>query len=57
MKVFEVSPGPGLNRCTEKDAARVLVWLEEASPGETITVRVKDMGEVDYAALPEYAGP
>ncbi len=57
MMVFEVNPGKGLNRCTEKNAEAVLVWLQEAQPGDTIIVNVKEMTEEAYAHLPEYMGP
>lgn len=57
MKVYEVSVGEELNPCTERDPASVLVWLEEAEAGATVTIRVKQMSESEYAALPEYVGP
>lgn len=57
MRVYEINPGTGLNHCTEKDPSMVLVWLEEASVGDVVCVRVKEMTESEYAALPEYVGP
>lgn len=57
MKVYKVTPGPGLNPCIEKDPNAVLVWLEESEPGEMITIEVKEMTEAEFEALPEYEGP
>lgn len=57
MKVYKVTPGPGLNPCIEKDPNAVLVWLEESEPGEIITIEVKEMAEAEFEALPEYEGP
>ena len=57
MIVFKVWPGVDLNPCCEKDPAAVLVWLEEAEPGETIKIEVIEMTEEEYDKLPEYMGP
>jgi len=57
MKVYEVDVGQGLNRCTEKDIKILSVWFEEASIGETITIRIKEMSEEEYGSLPEFMDP
>ena len=57
MKVFKVYPGVDLNPCCEKYPADVLVWLEEAEPGEVVKIEVMEMTEEEYEALPEYEGP
>ncbi len=57
MKVYKVTPGPGLNPCIEKDPNAMLVWLEESEPGEVITVEVLEMTQAEFEALPEYEGP
>lgn len=57
MRVYEIQPDEDCNWCTEKDYHQVLVWLQEAEVGVVITVRVKEMTEEAYAALPEYMGP
>ena len=57
MKVFEIGPDAGHNRCNEKEAKAVLVWLEEAEVGDVITIRIKEMTAEDYSALPEFLGP
>ena len=57
IKVFKVSPGKGLNSCCEKDIKNVIIWLEEAEPGDVIEIKISRMQESDYDRLPEYAGP
>jgi hypothetical protein len=57
MKVYNISPGKGCNKCCEKDPKNALIWLEEAEPGETITIDVMEMSEEDFNSLPEYMGP
>ncbi|WP_147456633.1 hypothetical protein [Leptospira stimsonii] len=57
IRVFEIQPYEGANHCTEKNPKDVLVWLEEAEPGEEIIIRTKEMTEHEYANLPEYEGP
>ena len=57
IKVYEVEPGKGANRCTERKIEDVLVWLEESEPGDVITIRVIEMDEQEYNSLPEFLGP
>jgi hypothetical protein len=57
MKVFNVSPGKGCNSCLEKEIENVVVWLEEAEIGETITIEIKEMSERRYDRMPEFMGP
>jgi len=57
MKVYEVTPSKGSNTCTEKEIAGVIAWLEISEPGETMVIKIKNMSESDYEALPEYEGP
>jgi len=57
MKVYEVTPDKGLNPCTEKNIHGVMVWLENAESGETMIIKIKNMSESDYEALPKYEGP
>ena len=57
IKVWTVYPGRGLNPCTEKDPQAVLSWIEEAEPGETIEIKVREMDAAVFAELPEYEGP
>lgn len=57
MKVYEVEPDSGLNRCTEKDHNSVLVWIQMAEIGDVITIRVKEMSSEAFAAMPEFMGP
>jgi len=57
IKVFRVTPGKGLNSCCEKNFELIKAWLDEAEPGDVITIEVLRMMEDVYANLPEYAGP
>jgi len=57
MKVYEVTPSKGSNTCTEKEIAGVIAWLEISEPGETMVIKIKNMSESSYEALPEYEGP
>ena len=57
MKVYRITPGPGMNPCCEKDIKEILTWFEEAEVGDVIKVRVMEMPEAEYNALPKYMGP
>ena len=57
MKVYKVTPGIGLNPCCEKDLKTIQIWVEEAEPGEILTVEILEMSEVEYNKFPEYMGP
>jgi hypothetical protein len=57
IKVFTVTPGVRLAPCIEKDPKNLMVWLEEAQPGEVIQIRVSEMEEEEFKNLPEYMGP
>ena len=57
IRVYRVTPAPGMNSCCEKDLKMVLPWLEEASFGETIKIEILEMTPESYDALPEYMGP
>jgi len=57
IKVYEVEPGKGLNRCMEKDLDEVFSWIQEAEVGEEITIKIMYMEEAEYDSLPEYTGP
>ena len=57
IKIYTVTPGKGLAPCTEKDPKEVLIWLEEAEPGEVIQVVVGEIDEAIYNEMPEYQGP
>ena len=57
IKIWIVAPGEGLAPCTEKDPQAVLVWLEEAEPGEIIKIVVGEIDEAIYNEMPEYMGP
>ena len=57
MKVYEVTPDKGLNTCTEKDIDGVIEWLDMLEIGETMTIKIKNISESEYEALPEYEGP
>ena len=57
IKIWTVTPGKGLAPCTEKDPKAVLIWLEEAAPGEVIQIVVGEIDEAIYNEMPEYMGP
>ena len=57
IKVYEVEPGKGLNKCTERHIGDLLDWFYDAQPGNVITIRVKEMNQSDFNSLPEYMGP
>lgn len=57
MKVYNVLPGKGLNKCTEKTVSEVMFWIQDLEVGDTLTIRVLEMSESDYNALPEFQGP
>lgn len=56
MKVYKLTPGPGFNPCIEREIRNLLVWFDEAEPGETMTIEVLEMTEGEYVDLPEYMG-
>ncbi len=57
FKVFNVTPGKGLNPVCERDPQNALAWFEEAEPGSVITIEVLEMTEKEYGDLTEYEGP
>ena len=57
IKVFRVTPGKDLNPFSEVEIKDVILWLEEAQPGDTITIEVLEMSKQEYDNLPEYMGP
>jgi hypothetical protein len=56
IRIYTVTP-KGMAPCTEKDPKAVLVWLEEAQPGDVIQIVVSEMDEAIYNEIPEYMGP
>jgi hypothetical protein len=57
MIVYTITPGEGMNPCTERDLNSIQVWLEQAEPGDEFIIKVSEMTEVEYSSLPEYMGP
>ncbi len=57
MIVYKTYPDKDCSPCIEKSPQAVMIWLQEAQPGETITVEVMEMSEDEYNSLPEYMGP
>ena len=57
MKVYEINLNIDTNICVEKDIKDVMGWIDNAMPGESITITIEEMTESEYAALTEYKGP
>ncbi len=51
MKVYEIEPDTGCNRCIEKDHNAVLAWIQGAEIDDVITIRVKGMSAEAYATI------
>jgi hypothetical protein len=57
LKMYKVWPAPGSNPCIEKRVEDIMVWFEEAEPGDRITIDILEMNEQEWRGLPEYMGP
>ncbi len=57
MRLYKITPGADCNSCIEKKAEAALVWLQEASIGEKVTIEIIEMSEEEYEKLPEFVGP
>ena len=61
MVVYKVFPCPGCSpHCEDSIKSAIFsieTWLQEGSVGDLVSVRIIEMGEDEYNALPEYQGP
>jgi hypothetical protein len=57
VKVYDVQPDKGLDSCCETDFDVIVDgYLRDAQPGDIITIKVLEMEESEFKALPECMG-
>jgi len=57
MKVYEVTLEKGTNPCLEKDLPTIIDMLKDCDIDDEITIKVIEMSEEEFKALPDWDGP
>jgi len=61
MKVYQVYPdlhcAPHCEDTLEKAVEATKCWLEDGEVGALVSIKILEMSQEEYDALPEYDGP